>query len=88
MGDEDCECRTNYYPDFLSYPRKASEMALVSRDTRQMACKDALQVVVVDMREFRSDFEELSCYVLEQNPSLQEQNFLPQYWLHTVSPMV
>jgi hypothetical protein len=35
------------------------------------------------MREFRSDFEELSCYVLKQNPSLQEQIFLPQHWLHS-----
>ncbi len=31
-------------------------MALVSRDTRQMACKDTRQVVVVKMREFHSEF--------------------------------
>ncbi len=36
-------------------PRKASEMALVSHDTRQMARKDTRQVVVVVMREFRSE---------------------------------
>jgi ERCC4-type nuclease len=55
---EDCECRTDDYPDFVRDPRKASEMALVSpdSDTRQMASKDVRQVVVVDMREFRSEF--------------------------------
>jgi DNA excision repair protein ERCC-4 len=40
-------------------PRKASEMALVSHDTRQMARKDTRQVVVVDMREFRSELPSL-----------------------------
>jgi ERCC4-type nuclease len=58
IPDQDCKCRTNDYPDFVRDPRKASEMALVSpdSDTRQMACQDARQVVVVDMREFRSEF--------------------------------
>ena len=40
---EDCECRADYYPDFLKDPHKASEMALVSRDTRQMAYKMPVQ---------------------------------------------
>ena len=56
---EDCECRTNDYPDFVRDPRKASEMALVSHDTRQMARQDARQVVIVDMREFRSELPSL-----------------------------
>ena len=56
IPEDICECRTNDYPDFVRDPRKSSEMALVSRDTGQMACKDARQLVVVDMREFRSEF--------------------------------
>ena len=52
---EDREGRTDDHPDFVRDPRKASEMALVSHDTRQMARKDARQVVIVDMREFRSE---------------------------------
>jgi hypothetical protein len=57
IPEDICECRTNDYPDFVRDPRKASEMALVSRDTGQMACKDARQLVlvIVDMREFRSE---------------------------------
>jgi hypothetical protein len=43
---EDWECRTNDYPDFVRDPRKASEMALVSHDTRQMARKDARELDV------------------------------------------
>ena len=50
---ENCEGRTDDHPDFVRDPRKASEMALVSRDARQMARKDARQVVIVDMKEFR-----------------------------------
>jgi hypothetical protein len=38
-------------------PRKASEMALVSRDTRQMTCKNVLSIV--DMRESRSELPSL-----------------------------
>jgi hypothetical protein len=57
IPEDICECRTNDYPDFVRDSRKASEMALVSRETGQMACKDARQLVlvVVDMREFRSE---------------------------------
>jgi hypothetical protein len=43
---EDRACRTDDHPDFVRDPRKASEMALVSHDTRQMARKDAREVVI------------------------------------------
>ena len=46
IPDQHCKCRTNDYPDFVRDPRKASEMALVSHDTRQMARKDAREVVI------------------------------------------
>ncbi|XP_046635751.1 DNA repair endonuclease XPF-like [Daphnia pulicaria] len=56
---EDREGRTDDHPDFVRDPRKASEMALVPLDTRQMTRKDVRQVVVVDMREFRSELPSL-----------------------------
>lgn len=56
---EDREGRTDDHPDFVRDPRKASEMALVPLDTRQMSRKDTRQVVVVDMREFRSELPSL-----------------------------
>jgi hypothetical protein len=37
IPEDICECRTNDYPDFVRDSRKASEMALVSRETGQMA---------------------------------------------------
>ena len=43
---EDRTCRTDDHPDFVRDPRKASEMALVSHDTRQMARKDARELDV------------------------------------------
>ncbi len=42
---------------FLRGPRKASEMTLVSRDTRQMTCKNVISIV--DMRESRSELPSL-----------------------------
>lgn len=47
------------HPEFVRDPRKASEMALIPvSDTRLMGNKQR-QVVVVDMREFRSDLPSL-----------------------------
>jgi DNA excision repair protein ERCC-4 len=47
------------HPEFVRDPRKASEMALIPvSDTRLMANKQR-QVIVVDMREFRSDLPSL-----------------------------
>jgi len=47
------------HPEFVRDPRKASEMALIPvSDTRVMGNKQR-QVVVVDMREFRSDLPSL-----------------------------
>nr|CAG4636872.1 EOG090X03DI [Ceriodaphnia reticulata] len=57
---EDREGRTDDHPDFVRDPRKASEMALIPlTDTRQMAAKNVREVVVVDMREFRSELPSL-----------------------------
>ncbi len=57
---EDREGRTDDHPDFVRDPRKASEMALVPlTDTRQIATKNVREVVVVDMREFRSELPSL-----------------------------
>ena len=57
---EDREGRTDDHPDFVRDPRKASEMAMVPlSDTRQMAAKNVREVVVVDMREFRSELPSL-----------------------------
>ena len=43
---EDRACCTDDHPDFVRDPRKASEMVLVSHDTRQMARKDARELDV------------------------------------------
>nr|CAG4650837.1 EOG090X03DI [Simocephalus serrulatus] len=57
---EDREGRTDDHPDFVRDPRKASEMALISvTDTRLVARMNTRQVVVVDMREFRSELPSL-----------------------------
>lgn len=56
---EDREGRHDDNQELLRDPRKASEMALKPLDTRQMARKEERQVVVVDMREFRSELPSL-----------------------------
>lgn len=56
---EDREGRTDDHADFVRDPRKASEMAIVPLDTRLMSQKETRQVVVVDMREFRSELPSL-----------------------------
>nr|CAG4638335.1 EOG090X03DI [Cyclestheria hislopi] len=56
---EDREGRFDDHPDLVRDPRKASEMALVCRDTRQDGRDNTRQLVVVDMREFRSELPSL-----------------------------
>ena len=52
---EDREGRHDDNDEFVRDPRKASEMGLKVADTRQMARKEERQIVIVDMREFRSE---------------------------------
>lgn len=57
---EDREGRTDDHPDFMRDPRKANEMATVRMtDTRNPVVKNNRQLVVVDMREFRSELPSL-----------------------------
>nr|CAG4641558.1 EOG090X03DI [Eurycercus lamellatus] len=56
---EDREGRHDDNAEFLRDPRKASEMALKPLDTRLTTGKDVRQVVIVDMREFRSELPSL-----------------------------
>ena len=56
---EDREGRFDDHPDLARDPRKASEMAFVPLDTRQMNDPAAARRVVVDMREFRSELPSL-----------------------------
>lgn len=56
---EDRDGRTNDHPDFVRDPRKASEMAMVPKDTRQMARAEDHRLIVVDMREFRCELPSL-----------------------------
>lgn len=51
--------RTEDHPDFDRDPRKASEMAIVPKDTRDMTSKAARRLIVVDMREFRCELPSL-----------------------------
>jgi len=56
---EDREGRFDDHPELDRDPRKASEMALVSRDTREAAAPKERNIVIVDMREFRSELPSL-----------------------------
>jgi DNA excision repair protein ERCC-4 len=56
---EDREGRFDDHPDLARDPRKASEMAFVPLDTRQMNDPASARRVVVDMREFRSELPSL-----------------------------
>ena len=55
----DQEGRYEDHPELARDPRKASEMALVSHDTREANDKRNHNVVIVDMREFRSELPSL-----------------------------
>jgi len=55
----DQEGRCDDHPELARDPRKASEMALISRDTRETNDTNSRNVVIVDMREFRSELPSL-----------------------------
>nr|CAG4640726.1 EOG090X03DI [Eulimnadia texana] len=56
---EDQDGKSGNHPDLVRDSRKASEMAISVKDTRNLAVNEEAQMVIVDMREFRSDLPSL-----------------------------